>query len=114
MCKRNGSTPLSSVSNSEEIITMKKPNHNEITVEQFDECNIYCRMLGHDLTFKYCRQTGNGSFCRKIFDCWIDKIDIVQYAKTHFSPDDINKVFHSTVPKMNTLLNLIEKSKKID
>ena len=90
----------------------KKPNHIELTIDQFDECDIYCRMLGHDLTFKYCRQTGDGNFCRKIFDCWIDKIEVGRYAKTHFSDDDINGVLHPAAPKLHTLLDLIEKSGK--
>ncbi len=93
---------------------MMKKNQlsEEITLEQFDGCPIYCRMLGHDLTFAYCRRTGDGTFCRKIFDCWHDKIEVGRYVKTHFSDDEIHAVLHPSAPKLHTLLNLIEKSSK--
>ena len=84
----------------------------EITIEQFDEHSIYCRMLGHDLTFKYCRFTGDGVFCRKIFDCWHDKIEVGRFVKTYFSDDEIQAVLHPPAPKLHTLLNLIEKAEK--
>ena len=88
----------------------KKPNPEEITVDQFDERDIYCRMLGHDLTFKYCRLTGDGSFCRRIFDCWHAKIEVGRYLKAFFTDDEIRGVLHHSSPKLHTLLNLIEKS----
>ena len=90
----------------------KNQNLEDITVEQFDECGIYCRMLGHDLTFKYCRCTGDGHFCRRIFDCWHDKIAVGRYVKTHFSEDVIREVLHPAAPKLHSLLNLIEKAEK--
>ena len=77
-----------------------------ITVEQFDDRKLYCRMLGHDLTFKYCRSTGDGRFCRRIFDCWHDKIEVGRYVKTHFSDEEISGVLHPPAPKLHSLLDL--------
>ncbi|MBN1685811.1 MAG: hypothetical protein JW852_04105 [Spirochaetales bacterium] len=79
-------------------------------IDQYDSRPIYCRMLGHELTFRYCRLTGDGSFCRKIFDCWYDKIDISGYMKCFYSDEEIRKILSPPAPKIHTLLNLIEKS----
>jgi len=88
----------------------KKPNKADLAVDEFDERGIYCRMLGHDLTFNYCRRTGDGSFCRRIIDCWHDKIEIGRYLKTFFTADEIAAVLHPSEPKLQTLLNLIDKT----
>lgn len=88
----------------------KKPDRKEIAVDEFDDRSLYCRMLGHDLTFKYCRRTGDGRFCGRVFDCWHDRIEVARYLKTHFSDDEISNVLHPSSPKLHTLLNLIEKT----
>ena len=68
-------------------------------------------MLGHDLTFKYCRQTGDGHFCRRIFDCWHDKIAVGRFVKTFYTAEEIHDVLGVRIPKLQALLDLIEKSK---
>ncbi len=78
--------------------------------DEFDERTIYCRMLGHELTFKYCRSTADGRFCRKIFDCWHTKIDIFRYVKANFSPEEIQSIIHPPASKVETLINLIHQS----
>lgn len=88
----------------------KQPSQ-EPFVEQYDSRSIYCRMLGHDLTFKYCRLTGDGHFCRRIFDCWYYKIDIGGYMEHFFSDAEISEILQPPAPKVHTLLNLIEKSR---
>jgi hypothetical protein len=82
----------------------------ELSKEIYDSRERYCRMLGHDLTFKYCRQTGEGLFCRRIFDCWYDKLEIARYIKTHFTEREIQEVLRPGAPKLHTLLNLIDNS----
>jgi hypothetical protein len=67
-------------------------------------------MLGHDLTFNYCRRTGTGMFCRKIYDCWSRKIDLASYLAAFFTADEIKLGLGPPSPKLNTLLNLIDKS----
>ncbi|MBN1685408.1 MAG: hypothetical protein JW852_02080 [Spirochaetales bacterium] len=81
-----------------------------LSVDHYDNRPIYCRMLGHELTFQYCRLTGDGHFCRRIFDCWHNKIDIFGYITSFFSADEIREVLQPPAPKIHTLLNLIEKS----
>ena len=82
------------------------------SIEQYDERRIYCRMLGHELPFSYCRSTADGRFCPRIFDCWHGKIDVGRFIQTHFSDDEIREIIHPSAPKMHTLLNLIRNSEK--
>ena len=79
----------------------------KITVDQYDTRAIYCRMLGHELTFKYCRSTADGRFCPRIFDCWHDKIEVGRYIKSFFSDDEISAIIRPPKPKIHTLINLI-------
>lgn len=77
--------------------------------EKFDERTIYCRMLGHELSFKYCRSTADGNFCRRIFDCWHDKIDVGAYISTFFTKEEIQGILNPPASKMETLIHLIQK-----
>jgi hypothetical protein len=88
---------------------MDKETEN-ISREQFDERTIYCRMLGHELTFKYCRSTADDRFCPRVFDCWHEKIDVAGYIGTFFTKDEILAIIHPPASKMETLINLIQKS----
>ena len=87
-----------------------KQDRKELALDEYDDRSLYCRMLGHELTFKYCRRTGDGRFCRRIFDCWHDKIEVGRFLKTHFTDDEISEVLNPSSPKLHTLLNLIEKT----
>ena len=84
---------------------------SELRLETYDTRTIYCRALGHELNFSYCRRTGTELFCKKIFDCWHRKIDIFAYIERFFSPEDIQLVLKPSAPKTNTLITLIDKAK---
>ena len=92
----------------------ERVSRNELTQECHDDKVLYCRMLGHDLTFKYCRNTGTGLFCRKIFDCWHLKLEVGTYIKTFFSDEQTQAVLRPPAPKVHTLLGLIDKAKQGD
>lgn len=80
--------------------------------EQYDEMSIYCRMLGHDVDFSYCRRPGGTRLCRKIADCWFTKIDIQAYLNNNYTTEELSAAFTPPKPKMTTLLELVEKAKK--
>jgi len=82
----------------------------KLKAEEFDDRTIYCGMLGQELTFKYCRLTADGRFCRRILECWHDKIDIGNYARYFFSYDEMRGLFRAPASKMSTLIDLITKS----
>jgi hypothetical protein len=84
---------------------------DKLTRDGYDDRSLYCRMLGHSLTFKYCRQTATGLFCRKVFDCWHRKLDVAPYIKSFYTEEQIQAVLRPSAPKMHSLLGLIERAK---
>ena len=80
--------------------------------EQYDNEEIYCRRLGHHLTFKYCRTERGGGPCSKILDCWFEKLPIEEFINTNYSEAEIAAITAVPRPKVATLFDLIEKAKK--
>ena len=72
----------------------------------------YCRRLGHDVDFSYCRIAGKGIPCFKIFDCWYERFDIQAFMESHYTPDEIKTLLAPPQDKVSTLYELIEKAKK--
>ncbi|SLM31605.1 conserved hypothetical protein [Desulfamplus magnetovallimortis] len=80
-------------------------------MEQFDKHTGYCRMLGHDVPFSYCRQVQESRPCFKILDCWFDKLPVQEYMDRHYSKDEQEDILKKPTPKILTLVDLIEKAK---
>ena len=70
-------------------------------------------MLGHQIIFDYCRSANNGTPCRKIFDCWFDQFDIVDFVRQNYGEETISKLNTPPKPKIHSLLELIEQAKKV-
>ncbi|MBN2521015.1 MAG: hypothetical protein JXB17_10950 [Bacteroidales bacterium] len=83
-------------------------------IDQFDSKKIYCRKLGHFLEFSYCRTCNNQLPCSLIADCWHEYVPVDQYLKDNFTEQELERIFHPSKPKMNTILDLIEKAKKMN
>lgn len=83
-----------------------------IMITQYDKEKKRCPMLGHDIGFDYCRQPGQEIPCRKIFDCWYEKFDIVEFIKQEYGGKMVQKIQTPPKPKMQSLLDLIEQAKK--
>ena len=81
-------------------------------MEQYDEENGYCRMLGHYLPFKYCRTQQNGLPCAKIFDCHFERIPIQEFIDKHYSEQEQAQIFKKQTPKMHSIIELIEQAKR--
>jgi len=79
----------------------------------YDSLEIRCRLLGHQVPFRYCRSSNENLPCRKIMDCWWQRIEIETYLRGNFTPDELNRsVFAEPRPKIASLIDLIEKAKK--
>ncbi len=76
-----------------------------------DHLIIYCRKLGHELAFSYCRKTSADHPCEKILDCWHEQIDIVTFVNEHFSEQVRATLTTPATPKISTLIELIERAK---
>ena len=81
-------------------------------INQFDGKKDYCRRLGHDVPFQYCRTVANGIPCNKIADCWHQNFDIKAYLYDNYTEEEIAKILAPPQPKVATLVDLIEKAKK--
>ena len=69
-------------------------------------------MLGHDISFSYCRAPGSPDPCRRIFDCWWEAFDVIEFVRTHYGEEGIRKISNPKKDKMLSLLELIEKARK--
>jgi hypothetical protein len=50
--------------------------------------------------------------CRFIAGCWQGQMDIEAFFDEHYSEEDLNRIFAPPKPKMESLVNLMEKVKK--
>ena len=81
-------------------------------IDQHDDKKMYCRMLGHDLAFSYCREQGSDRPCRKIVDCWFVTFDIEQFMREHFSDEQIRAILAPPKDKMTSLVELIQQAQE--
>ncbi len=80
--------------------------------DQHDSIEDYCRMLGHHLSFGYCRTMANGTPCFKILDCWFENFDVKSFIEEHYEPEEIKAFLTPPKPKMASLVELIQKAKE--
>jgi len=57
----------------------------EMGLEQFDEKEWYCRILGHNIAFHYCRTMAEGLPCHRILDCWYELLPIQDFIARNYS-----------------------------
>jgi hypothetical protein len=78
----------------------------------YDEEMVRCPRVGGYVNFKFCRTENNLLPCRWVVGCWQMRLDITKFMQTHFSEEDLNRVFVPPKPKMESLIELIEKVKE--
>ncbi len=83
----------------------------DITV--FDSQETYCPMLGHELEFSYCRTVQQNKPCRRIRDCWFEKISIDDFLAEHYSLEELSYISEPPKPKMLSLFELIQKAQEM-
>lgn len=81
-------------------------------IEEHDSRETYCRLLGHHLSFKYCRSAADGLPCAKILDCWFETFPVQEFINKHFSKHELESVFAPPKPKISSLIEAVEKAKK--
>ncbi|MDZ7371583.1 MAG: hypothetical protein ONB12_10485 [candidate division KSB1 bacterium] len=81
-------------------------------IDQFDELETRCPMLGHSVKFYYCRTTSGDEPCRRLPDCWFERIPVHDYIRTFFSVEQQERFFQPPPPKLVTLVELIERAKQ--
>ncbi len=82
-------------------------------IEEYDALIIYCPQLG-EIPFRYCRTVNEDLPCRRARVCWEFKIEISKFLSEHYSFDQIGRALGPpTKTRLETILELIEKAKKI-
>ncbi|MBW2457430.1 MAG: hypothetical protein JRI68_23185 [Deltaproteobacteria bacterium] len=69
-----------------------------------DRRQRHCPMLGHGVSFSYCRMPGDACPCRKIFDCWFEAFDVEGFLRAHYSEAQIEQI---TAPKVDRLATVL-------
>lgn len=69
-------------------------------------------MLGHLVPFTYCMKPGAELPCRRIMDCWHERIDIVAYLGEVLAPEEMDRLLAPPQEKVSQLVDLIERAKK--
>ena len=82
-------------------------------IEDYDEKTIRCPRVGGDVTFKYCRFENKMLPCKWIIGCWRMYIDINKFLEDYYSKEELDQIFALPKPKIQGLVGLIEKAKKV-
>ena len=77
-----------------------------------DEREGYCRVLGHPVPFRYCRQLPEGQPCRLILDCWHERFDVQAFVRQHYTPEQVEAILAPPKTKLASIVELIEQARK--
>ncbi len=81
-------------------------------IEEFDKREGYCKILGHFLTFEYCRSSNNSLPCSKVLDCWFQQFPIEKYINENFSAEEQAKIFEPPKAKVLSLTEILEQAQQ--
>jgi hypothetical protein len=80
----------------------------------YEEREIRCPRLGGPVTFGYCRVENVGRPCPRTIVCWQVHFDAEALFRKNMTPDEFAETFlQPPRPKMATLIELIERAKKL-
>jgi hypothetical protein len=83
-------------------------------IDEYDALIIHCPQLGGEVPFRYCRMVNEDLPCRRIMVCWEFRLEIAKFLGEHYSIDQVqNALAPSSRTRLDTILELIEKAKKI-
>jgi hypothetical protein len=79
-----------------------------------DHLERRCPRLGGPVSFGYCRKSSDDrSACWKIFDCWWEYFDVVDYLQKHLPAEAFKALENARPPpKIVSLVDLIEQARQ--
>ncbi len=80
-------------------------------IDSQDNDASYCRILGHQVPFKYCRTMNEQFPCSKIKDCWFERMDIEHFIADNYTESEIERIFSPPPQKITTIIDLINKAR---
>lgn len=81
-------------------------------IEKFDDQTIRCPRIGGNVSFKLCRSENNFLPCRWVVGCWHMYIDVNAFLQEHYAQEQLEKIFVPPKPKIESLVEMVEKAKK--
>ncbi len=81
-------------------------------IEQHDDKAMRCPRVGGEVNFRFCRFENNMLPCRFIVGCWQGQIEIEVFLNEQYSEEELDSIFTPPRPKMETLVDLMEKARK--
>ena len=80
----------------------------------YEEKEIRCPKLGGPVNFAYCRIESSKRPCSRALGCWEPHFDVEAHFRTLMSEEEYEECFCQSPPsRVSTLIELIEKAKKI-
>jgi len=80
-------------------------------IEEYDELRRRCPMLGHEVTFGYCRKVKEGLPCWKVLDCWFELFPVQDFVRVHYTEEQRERFLARPKPKILSLVELIEQAR---
>ena len=80
--------------------------------KKYDKKEWYCRMLGHDVPFRYCRTMREGLPCAKIFDCWFEILPIKEFVEENYSEEEQRQIHEPPRSRISAIAEILEKARK--
>lgn len=81
-------------------------------IEQHDGRQRRCPMLGHPVAFSYCRAPGTSTPCRRIYDCWWETFDIVEFMDAHYDQETRDLLQKAPQQKMASLFEIMQQAQQ--
>jgi hypothetical protein len=82
-------------------------DNQTITPEQFDLEERRCPMLGHQISFSYCRSTHGNIPCKKILDCWYERLPIQDFIKNQYGEETLRRLETPSQHKVVTITQIV-------
>jgi hypothetical protein len=79
----------------------------------YDDMQRRCPRLGGQVPFSYCRSSeASGEPCPKVFDCWWERFDVVDFFRRRLPSDAFSKLQNVPLPdKVASLVDLVRQAK---
>jgi len=79
----------------------------------YEEKEIRCPKLGHQVSFEYCRVEQHDRPCSRALICWSVHFDVEALFREILTPEEFERCFSQPPPsKIVTLVELIERARK--
>ncbi|NIM89393.1 MAG: hypothetical protein GTO17_00410 [Candidatus Aminicenantes bacterium] len=81
-------------------------------IDANDHLQQYCHLLGHKVSFAYCRSVNSNLPCRAIIGCWKNIFAVEEFVDKIYSKEEIASFLKPSQPKLVQIYDLMIKARK--